>query len=375
MESLVYIFLIAAIGYLLGSISIKGIELGSAVILIVSLVFGHFGIVVAPIVKDMGLVLFVGAVGLIAGPVFFKNFKKKAFSYILMGIMIIAMGVLGTLLTSKLLNIPGYLSTGIMNGALTSTPGLAAALEVKNDPSVSIGYGVAYLFGVIGVVLFVQILPKILRKDLEKEAQQFVANMRNTASKDQTHDSSKLKIIEPSGLFIFALTMTLGLLLGMVRVPLPGGGTFSLGSTGGPLFVGILVGHLRKVGTVSVEVPKNTLTVLRELGLILFLIGAGTDAGQGFVETIGKYGVVLFIQGVIITLFPMVISSLVALKIFKMDLVSTLGSITGGMTSTPALGTLISSAKTDEVTVAYASTYPIALILVVMGSRLMMAIL
>ena len=374
MNSLLAIFLIAAIGYILGSITVKGVNLGSAVILIVALVFGHFGIVADPIVKNFGLVLFVGAVGLIAGPVFFENFKKGAFHYILLGIFIILFGSAATVISTKLLNIPANLSVGIFNGALTSTPGLAAALELSSDSAISIGYGVAYLFGVVGVVLFVQLLPKILGKDIQKEAQDYVAKLHKE-DYDNSKDEEELKEIESSGLLIFAVAMSLGILLGMVKIPLPGGGGFSLGSTGGPLFAGIIIGHFRKIGNYSITVPAKTLTVLRELGLMLFLIGAGTEAGQGFIATIKEYGVILFLQGVIITLVPMIFASLIALKVFKMDLISTLGSICGGMTSTPALGTLISSAKTDEVTIAYASTYPIALILVVFITQMLMAFL
>ena len=375
MNSLLFIFIIAALGYFLGSISFKGVQLGTAVVLIVALVFGHYGVVIDPIVKNFGLVLFVGSVGLIAGPVFFKNFQKKAFSYIILGALIVAFGVIATFATSKLFDIPGNLSTGIFNGALTSTPGLAAALELVNDPSVSIGYGVAYLFGVVGVVLFVQILPKILGKDIQKEAKEYVANMHKESEGTREKKEEHLKEVESSGLFVFALAMTLGILLGMIKIPVFGGGSFSLGSTGGPLFAGIIIGHIGKIGKYSLRVPGSTLTNLRELGLILFLIGAGTEAGQGFIMTIREYGIVLFFQGVIITLFPMISASLVAIKIFKMDLINILGCICGGMTSTPALGTLISTAKTDEVTVAYASTYPIALILVVFGTQFLIAIL
>lgn len=374
MNSLLAIFLISAIGYILGSITVKGVNLGSAVILIVALVFGHFGIVADSIVKNFGLVLFVGAVGLIAGPVFFENFKKGAFHYILLGIFIILFGSAATVITTKLLNIPANLSVGIFNGALTSTPGLAAALELNSDSNISIGYGVAYLFGVVGVVLFVQLLPKILGKDIQKEAQEYIAKIHKE-DYDNSKDEEELKEIESSGLLIFAVAMSLGILLGMVEIPLPSGGSFSLGSTGGPLFAGIIIGHFRKIGNYSIAVQAKTLTVLRELGLMLFLIGAGTEAGQGFIATIKEYGVILFFQGVIITLIPMIFASFIALKIFKMDLISTLGSICGGMTSTPALGTLISSAKTDEVTIAYASTYPIALILVVFITQMLLAFL
>ena len=72
------VFAIAAIGYLLGSVSVRGIQLGTSVVLIVALVFGHFGVAMPAEVKNLGLTLFVGSVGLIAGPVFFANLRKGA---------------------------------------------------------------------------------------------------------------------------------------------------------------------------------------------------------------------------------------------------------------------------------------------------------
>ena len=70
----------------------------------------------------------------------------------------------------KVLDLPSALGAGMMNGALTSTPGLAAALEATNqNPMASVGYGIAYPFGVVGVVLFVQLLPRLLKTDIPSE--------------------------------------------------------------------------------------------------------------------------------------------------------------------------------------------------------------
>ncbi|MBQ3592933.1 MAG: permease, partial [Clostridia bacterium] len=77
-----------------------------------------------------------------------------------------------------------------------------------------------------------------------------------------------------------------------------------------------------------------------------------------------------FLAGVVITLIPMIVGYFFARKMCKLPLLNTLGSITGGMTSTPALGTLISVAGTDDVAAAYASTYPIALVLIVFACQL-----
>lgn len=77
----------------------------------------------------------------------------------------------------------------------------------------------------------------------------------------------------------------------------------------------------------------------------------------------------LFVYGAIMTLLPMIVGCFVAAKMLKLSLLNNLGSITGGMTSTPALGTLIAVAGTDDVASAYAATYPIALVSVVLASQ------
>ncbi len=88
------LFLIMCIGYALGRLKIKGINLGSAGILIAALAFGHFGYEVPLIVQDIGLACFVAAVGFIAGPTFFQNFRGNARSYVLIGSVIICAGIL-----------------------------------------------------------------------------------------------------------------------------------------------------------------------------------------------------------------------------------------------------------------------------------------
>jgi putative transport protein len=118
------------------------------------------------------------------------------------------------------------------------------------------------------------------------------------------------------------------------------------------------------------------LKSFREFGLMLFLVGAGVEGGVELVEQVAasEYGIMLvvygFIAGALMTLIPMIVGYIFAKKICKLPLLNNLGSITGGMTSTPALGTLIGVAGTDDVAAAYAATYPIALVLVVLASQL-----
>lgn len=367
MNTLLAVVLIAALGYFVGGIKIKGIELGTAGVLLVALVFGHFGVEIPSIVRNLGLALFVGSVGFIAGPKFFRDFKTNAASYILLGFVIILSGAVTCILVSKIGGIRPELSVGLLTGALTSTPGLAAAQDAAGELAnlATTGYAIAYPFGVIGVVLFVQLVPRMLKADMADERAHFEAAQ---TAKVKRYDGWLFKF-DQGGFFAFMLAIVLGILVGNIHIPLPGGASFALGTTGGPLIMGLLFGHFAHFGHLDVTVPVEELKTFRELGLMLFLIGAGVSGGAGFVETLKQEGFMLFIYGALMTLIPMFVGYFVARKILKLRLLNSLGSITGGMTSTPALGTLISVAKTDDVASAYAATYPIALVAVVLCSQ------
>lgn len=362
---IVIVFAIAALGYLVGSVQIKGLSLGTSGILLVALVFGHFGLMAPDVLKNIGLICFVTAVGFIAGPTFFRNFKKSAIFYVILGIVIILSGTLVCIVSMTLGKIDTDLAVGMMSGALTSTPGLAAAKEATGEGSrAAIGYGIAYPFGVVGVVLFVQLIPKLLKIDIEKERERL--NAIAQASAKTAASKKEYKMLDEFGLLAFAIAAIFGYILGKITIPLPGGASFSLGTSGGPLLAGLIMGHFAHIGPVSISVPKNTLSVVREVGLALFLMGAGTEAGAGFIEVLKDQGVALFLWGMAMTLVPMIIGYILAVVVVKMDVLSALGSICGGMTSTPALGALMSMAKTESVASAYAATYPLALIAVVL---------
>ncbi len=361
------IFLIGALGYLFGSIQIKGISLGTAGILIIALIFGHFGIVVPTFVQNLGLICFVTSVGFIAGPKFFGNFKGNAIGYVVVGLVIIIVGVLTCLAVISLSGIGVDLGLGLMSGALTSTPGLAAGIEVTESNLVLVGYGIAYPFGVVSVVLFVQLIPLILKVDLNEERIKYLAannNVKNILNLN-------LFNCDPKGFFGFALAIIVGVLIGKISIPLPGASSFSLGLSGGPLLAGLLFGHFGRIGKLNISVENDVLVTMREFGLALFLIGAGTNAGEGFLEVLSEQGLILFIYGAIMALVPMIVGYFVASRIFKFSLFNSLGSVCGGMTSTPALGILIQVAETDDVASAYAATYPIALAAVVLFIQLL----
>ena len=387
------VFVIAGLGYLLGRITIKGVSLGTAGVFIVALLFGAFlynplanqlkvgGATYVSnalkIVENLGLILFVTSVGFIAGPSFFGDLKKNFKSYILLGVIIILVGGLSCagciIFDNKVfgrdLEEVSAMLVGLLSGSLTSTPAFSAAKAtvtqggaIDYEAIVAVGHGIAYLFGVVGVVLFVQLVPKFAKADMDVERAKLSESAPEAPSK---LDGSELEL-DPFGFCAFSLVAVLGVFFGSFKF-----GNFSLTTTGGCLILSLIFGHFQKIGKVSIMPKEATLKVFRELGLMLFLIGAGVAGGASFVK---YFEWVYFIYGIIMTLLPMIIGYIFAKLVLKLNLLNNLGSICGGMTSTPALGTLIGTAKTEKVAGAYASTYPIALVAVVLVSQILIII-
>jgi putative transport protein len=172
------------------------------------------------------------------------------------------------------------------------------------------------------------------------------------------------------GIAVFALAAILGTFVGQIKIPLSGKGLdgtcFSLTTTGGCLLVSLILGHFTRIGKVSIMPSASTLKLFRELGLVFFLVGAGIPGGAEFVA---NFDPMYFVYGIIMTVIPMFVGFFFAKYVLKLSLLNNLGSITGGMTSTPALGTLINVSGTEDVASAYAATYPIALVAVVLVSQ------
>ena len=395
------VFSVLLVGYALGRITIKGISLGDAGVFIIALVAGallfsvnDFGMLVfdwsakpydfssgLSIIESFGLVLFVTSVGFIAGPKFFGNFKRNFKSYVLLGLVIILAGGLAAAGCIYMGEVVGYGSTietqdgfvamivGLLSGSLTSTPAFSAAKATVAEQYtglVSVGHGIAYIFGVIGVVLFVQLIPKLTKANMDEERAKLVIK----AEEGKKSPITKLFDIDHLGIAAFSLAAILGTVIGQIKIPLSSAGLdgtcFSLTTTGGCLLTSLILGHFGRFGKVNIMPATSTLKLFRELGLVLFLVGAGIPGGAEFVA---NFDVMYFVYGAVMTIVPMIVGYLFARYVLKLSLLNNLGSLTGGMTSTPALGTLIGTAGTEDVAAAYAATYPIALIAVVLVSQ------
>src|SRR5205807_5624251 len=92
--------------------------------------------------------------------------------------------------------------------------------------------------------------------------------------------------------------MVLGILLGLIPIPIPGVGTVTLGIGGGPLIVALIVGKLRRTGPLLWVMPLPANIVLRNYGLAIFLAAVGINAGGPFVRTVAETGVSMLFIGV-----------------------------------------------------------------------------
>ncbi|MEI6891342.1 MAG: aspartate:alanine exchanger family transporter [Pontiella sp.] len=521
-QPLIALFAIIATGLLLGNVKVKGLNLGSSGVLFTALLAGHLGYQIPSGIGTLGLVLFVYCVGIGAGDRFFASFAREGANLAKLAVLIVGLAGLVTFGAAKLLGLPAGLATGIFAGALTSTPALAAATEglatLGGSETVSIGYGIAYPFGVIGVVLFVQILPRILRIDLESidakhanvtddrvenvlvevtnpnlfgqqisesrvaqfnacqicrvfkgdrlvplsyddvfvEGQNLLLVGRSSEigiavdligktsdrnlARDTDNERKELMVtsssfsgrtlgdiaplrnfgivvtrinrlgltfvpnsdtiiechdrltcvaqpedikkfsadighrsnaVDATDLLSLSAGLTLGILVGLLPIGLPGASPVTLGLAGGPLLVALVLGHFGKVGKIVGFIPRPTRLLLQDLGLVFFLANAGVRGGGSLLATLQEYGFSLFAMGICVSAIPLIVAWPIAYKFFKMNALQALGGICGGMTSTPALGAI--TAKTDSTipVISYVSAYPVALIIMIIISKVL----
>lgn len=358
------LFLIAAFGYCVGAVKVRGIGLGSSAIFLVALVFGHFGVSFPAALQTTGMVLFITSVGVSAGPSFVGNLRRHGAAYVLLCLFTAVSGSLVCVAVIRLAGVETPLAMGLMTGAYTTSPGFASAKEAFHGSAeavamVAAGYGIMYPVGTICKVLFVQMVPRLLGADMERER---AALRHGSETPEPVEDNGRRFRLDALGFFPLAAAIACGILLGGITIPLPGIGSFSLGNSGGPLLVGLLLGHLGHIGPVDVRVDPRIVEPVKELGLILFFTGAGTEGGAQLVEIVSEYGAFLVVYGVILVFVPLTLGFAISRRVFRLPMLSGLAAMSGGMTCSPSLAALIQVAGTTDVASTYATTYPIALI-------------
>jgi len=180
-QSVIIYGLVIASGIWLGRIKIAGISLGITWVLFAGLIFSYSGVGIDPstehFVKEFGLILFVYSIGLQVGPGFWASLKKNAMTNNLLALAIVSIGVIITVILYLLSKNSIAVMAGVMSGAVTNTPGLAAAQAAVSDMHavgtdkslITLAYAVAYPLGVFGIIGSLLILKRIFRVNIEAE--------------------------------------------------------------------------------------------------------------------------------------------------------------------------------------------------------------
>ena len=183
-QPLLLLFIVAAIGYVLGHISIKGTSLGVAAVLFVGLAFGAMDerLSLPPVIVSLGLVLFVYTVGLSSGPGFFASFSQNGLRDNLLVIFMLVLAAVMAVAEHFVLNLKPTVTAGIFTGALTNTPALAAVINLVTQAAPAdlakslaaepvVGYSVAYPIGVIGPILVIMLMQRLWKIDYRADAE------------------------------------------------------------------------------------------------------------------------------------------------------------------------------------------------------------
>lgn len=500
-QPILAIFLAIGLGYLVGQISLGGFSLGVGAVLFVGLAIGAFAPkaqITGPI-SLTGLIMFLYGIGILYGRQFFEGMAGAAGRrYNFLALLGVVAGLLVALGLGQVFEIKIGHTLGIYAGSMTSTATLQAALDVMKNKDPSIGYSVAYPFGVIGPILCIYFMTRQVKPKFPAKAQRFhmgeitinesyagrtlseigkdlpagvqVTMVRkghaNVVPSEDTvlgagdgllivaeqqeaveeaaarlgrlepgrivKDRSALDYIRvfvgkanavgiplsqlplPSGFPVHLLHvrrydtdivptsdlvlefgdrvgvlmppdrkeeirrffgdtvksaaefsyvslgigMVLGVLLGLIPIPIPGVGTVTLGIGGGPLIVALILGKLRRTGPMLWVMPLPANIVLRNFGLAIFLAAVGINAGQPFVRTVSETGLSMLFIGMAVLLTTVLIVLLVGYYLMKIPFDDLLG-VASGATGNPAI--LVYSTKmapTERPDIGYAMIFP-----------------
>jgi len=357
------------------------------------------------------LILFIAAVGLLAAKDIGVIIKKYGSKFIVLGFLITFTGAVATYGMALILpGINSYEITGVYTGALTSSPGLAAALESAREHSsqlvenydslperkkqellkaiglfekaktedagflteeqkkqfiksaeagIGIGHSVGYPFGVLIVILAVNFLPAIFKIEVKKEREVFSREMNETRmSSSINRDQDTIRF----DLTAFIVTCFLGYTIGRLKFNLGPLGYVALGSTGGVLLISLILGHIGKIGFLHFRMDNKILGVIREIPLAFFLAIIGLRNGFYAFTALSGTGIYLVITSLVVGLIAIMVGYLVGRYIFRLNWIMLAGPFAGGMTSAPGLGAAVEAVGSDEPAAGYGAIYPFALL-------------
>ena len=499
-QPILALFLAIGLGYLVGQINIFGFSLGVGAVLFVGLAIGGLvpkSQITGPIAL-IGLIMFLYGIGILYGKQFFEGMSGAAGrKYNILALVAVLAGLFVALGLGKAFSMSIGQTLGLFAGSMTSTATLQAALDVMKNSDPSVGYSVAYPFGVIGPILCIYFMTQLVKPKFPPKAQRFhmgevtlgeacagrtlseligelpkgvtvslarrehhnvvpspdmvlsagdgvllVADRQETI----TEAASKLGRLEsgrigkdrgdlnyirlfvskaslvgiplsqlplPSGYPIqilhirrydidivpapdltlefgdrigligppehpqelrahfgdtvkstaefsyisLGIGMVLGVLLGLIPIPIPGIGKVTLGITGGPLIVALILGKLRRTGPLTWVMPLPANIVLRNFGLALFLAAVGINSGQPFVKTVATSGLLVLGIGAAVLLTTVLIV-LIGGRLLKIPFDDLVG-VASGATGNPAIvAYAVRMAPTERPDVGYAMIFP-----------------
>jgi putative transport protein len=493
-------FLAIGLGYLVGQISIAGFSLGVGAVLFVGLAIGAFAPkaqIIGPIGLT-GLIMFLYGIGILYGRQFFEGMVGVGQKYNLLALVACLTGLAVALGLGHIFGIKIGHTLGLYAGSMTSTATLQAALDVMKNKDPSIGYSIAYPFGVIGPILCIYLMTQIVKPKFPAKTQRFhmaeisigktfagrtlgelttgaltdvqvtmvrtggrnfvptsdtalsggdtllvVAESQEAIAKAaaqlgslqpgrlasdradldyirvfvgkasvvgvplaslpmpagypthllhvrrydadlvptpdlmlefgdrvgvlmppdrkeeiRRHFGDTVKAAAEFSYVSLGMGMVLGVLLGLIPIPIPGVGVVTLGIGGGPLIVALILGKLRRTGPMLWTMPLPANIVLRNFGLAMFLATVGVNAGQPFVRTVAESGFTMLFIGVAVLLTTVFIVLLVGHYVMKIPYDDLVG-VASGATGNPAI--LVYSTKmapTDRPDIGYAMIFP-----------------
>ncbi|SHF01492.1 putative transport protein [Marinitoga hydrogenitolerans DSM 16785] len=375
MNTYILLFLTILSGILIGKIKIKNFKLGSSGTLFSGLLIGWYTTsqfsnnleIINSMNKDFkqfflfSLILFISSVGLIASKDLKSIIKKYGVKFIIMAFVITLSGFLATLILSSNNK---YIFVGLFSGALTSSPGLATALETAPnfEKDIISGYSFGYVPGVLAVIFSMYLLPHILKINVNDEKKKLLGEINI-----KKEDAKNFDFLS------YSLVIIIGILFGNINFNF-GVVSFKLGMTGGILLSSLILGTMGNFWIFNFKMNKNILKNLQEFGLLMFLSSVGLRSGYKTLSNLNIETLYLMLYSFIIAIISISVGVIFGKYILKINWIILSGAICGGMTSTPGLGAAIDSNDSEEVAIGYGATYPFALIGMVIFNKILMMI-
>ena len=454
-NALVILFFTMTVGNLFGEIKIKKFNFGIAGTLFIGLGVGYFltkyaatfeessryynraqsiikGNIIDSSIMNLSLLIFIVGTGLLASKEVKYALTKFGKEFVAMAIFVPFIAAVASYGFTKVFNnLSPYQVTGTYTGALTSSAGLAAAIESAEDESrkiikefpelseksrqkilnivnsanerdakfknfeipkkltlentlelneemaavfvveakagVGVGYAIGYPFGVLFLILGINLIPTLFRFNVDEEKKKYFAKKEQDL-KENKNLSGKIFSEVKMDYIGFSLAAFTGYFLGGIEINLGPLGYFSLGSIGGAMIASLVLGTIGKIGPINFRMDNVVLGRMRTYFLSIFLAAIGVNYGFRVVDAIMGDGLVIAFISILVAVISVMGGFLLGHYVFKINWVLLSGAITGGMTSAPGLGAAIDAVGSDEPAISYGATQPLATLCMVIFS-------